>query len=88
MTYNRMHNIKIQFPLPILIPPTAQHSSSTTRDWYNGPTNGRRTKWTQFRPTPLKNTTVSLKKTEGAGISRINTFNEDELMSFFQNVEM
>jgi hypothetical protein len=33
-----------QFPLPILIPPTALHSSSISRGWYNRPNSGRRTK--------------------------------------------
>jgi hypothetical protein len=41
-----------QFPLPILIPPTARHSSSIIRDWYDRPIGDRRTKWTQFHPTP------------------------------------
>jgi hypothetical protein len=36
----------LRFPLPILIPPTAPHSS-TIRGWYNMPNIGRRTKWTQ-----------------------------------------
>jgi hypothetical protein len=31
------------FPLPILIPSTDPHSSSTNRDWYNRPISGRRT---------------------------------------------
>jgi hypothetical protein len=35
------------FPLTILIPPTAPHSSSIIRGWYNRPISGRRTKWTQ-----------------------------------------
>jgi hypothetical protein len=40
------------FPLPILIPPTAPHSSSSIiRGWYNRPNSGRRTKWTQSHPT-------------------------------------
>jgi hypothetical protein len=42
----------LRFPLPILIPPTAPHSSSIIRDWYNRPISGRRTKWTQSHPTP------------------------------------
>jgi hypothetical protein len=41
----------LRFPLPIIIPPTAPHSS-VTRAWYNGPVSGRSTKWTQSRPTP------------------------------------
>jgi hypothetical protein len=41
-----------RFPLPILIPPTALHSSSMIRGWYNRPIIGRRTKWTQRYPTP------------------------------------
>jgi hypothetical protein len=41
-----------RFPLPILIPPTAPHSSSIIRRWYNRPVSGRRTKWTQSHPTP------------------------------------
>jgi hypothetical protein len=35
----------LQFPLPILIPPTAPHSSPIIRGWYNRPVSGRRTKW-------------------------------------------
>jgi hypothetical protein len=46
----------LQFPLPILIPSTASHSSSSTiRGWYNRPVTGRHTKWTQSHrshPTP------------------------------------
>jgi hypothetical protein len=42
----------LRFPLPILIPPTVPHSSSSiVRVWYNRPINGRRAKWTQFHPT-------------------------------------
>jgi hypothetical protein len=38
----------LRFPLPILIPPTTPHSSSSIiRGWYNRPNIGRRTKWTQ-----------------------------------------
>jgi hypothetical protein len=33
--------VALPFPLPILIPPTAPHSS-----WYSGRNSGRRTKWT------------------------------------------
>jgi hypothetical protein len=40
------------FSLPILIPPTSQHSSSVIWDEYIGPNNDRRTKWTQSHPTP------------------------------------
>jgi hypothetical protein len=36
----------LRFPLSVLIPPTAPHSSSITRGWYNRPVSGRRTKWT------------------------------------------
>jgi hypothetical protein len=39
-----------RFPLPILIAPNAPYSS-TIRGWYNRPTSGRRTKWTQSHPT-------------------------------------
>jgi hypothetical protein len=42
----------LRFPLSILIPPTAPHSSSIVRGWYNRPVSGRRTKWTQSHPTP------------------------------------
>jgi hypothetical protein len=42
----------LRLPLPILIPPTAPHSSSIIRCWYNRPVSGRRTKWTQSHPTP------------------------------------
>jgi hypothetical protein len=41
-------------PLTILIPPTVLHSSSIIRRWYNRPTSGRRTKWTQSHPTNAK----------------------------------
>jgi hypothetical protein len=41
-----------RFPLLILIPPTAPYSSYIIRGWYNRPISGRRTKWTQFHPTP------------------------------------
>jgi hypothetical protein len=46
----------LRFPLPILIPPTAPHSSSssTIRGWYNRPISGRRTKWIQSHPHPRK----------------------------------
>jgi hypothetical protein len=42
----------VLFPLPILIPTTAPHSSSITRGWYSRPNCGRCTKWTQSHPTP------------------------------------
>jgi hypothetical protein len=42
----------LRFSLPILIPPTTPHSSSTIRGWYNRPNIGRRTKWTQSHSTP------------------------------------
>jgi hypothetical protein len=43
----------LRFPLPILFPPTAPHSSlSITRGCYNRPISGRRTKWTHSHPTP------------------------------------
>jgi hypothetical protein len=41
-----------RFPLPIIIPPTAPHSSSIIRGWYNRPVSGRRNKWTQSHPAP------------------------------------
>jgi hypothetical protein len=40
----------IRFLLPVLIPPTAPHSSSIIQGWYNRPISGRRTKWTQSHP--------------------------------------
>jgi hypothetical protein len=36
----------LRFPLQILIPPTAPHSSAIIRCWYNRPIGGRRTEWT------------------------------------------
>jgi hypothetical protein len=43
----------LRFPLPVLIPPTAPHSSSPIiRGWYNRPKSGRRTKWTQSHSIP------------------------------------
>jgi hypothetical protein len=45
----------LRFPLTILIPPTAPHSSSSViRGWYNRPVSYRSTKWTQSHPTPRK----------------------------------
>jgi hypothetical protein len=40
----------LRFLLPIIIPPTAPHSS-IIRGWYNRPISGRRIKWTQSHPT-------------------------------------
>jgi hypothetical protein len=41
-----------RFPPPILIPPIALHSSSSTiQGWYNRSNSGRRTKWTQSHRT-------------------------------------
>jgi hypothetical protein len=43
----------LRFPLPILIPATASHSSSSIiRGWYNRPISGWPTKWTQSHPKP------------------------------------
>jgi hypothetical protein len=47
----------LRFALPILILPTAPHSSPSTRvirGWYNRPISGRRTRWTQSHPTTIK----------------------------------
>jgi hypothetical protein len=41
----------LRFALPILIPPTAPHSSSIIRGWYNRTVSVRRTKWSQSHPT-------------------------------------
>jgi hypothetical protein len=43
--------VVLWFPLPILIPPTAPHSS-IIRGWYNRPVSGRCNKWTQSHLTP------------------------------------
>jgi hypothetical protein len=42
------------FTLPILIPPTATHSSSVIWGWYSRRISGRRAKWTQSQPTSRK----------------------------------
>jgi hypothetical protein len=43
----------LRFPLPILIPSTAPHSSSSMiRGWHNRPKSGRRSKWTWSPRTP------------------------------------
>jgi hypothetical protein len=43
----------LRFPLPILIPLTAPHSSSSIIwGWYNRPNSGIWPKWTQSHPTP------------------------------------
>jgi hypothetical protein len=46
----------LRFPLPILIPLTAPHSSSSIiRGWYNRTNSDRRTKWTQSHPARRRN---------------------------------
>jgi hypothetical protein len=42
----------LHFPLPILIPATAPHSSSIIWGCYNRPISGLRTNWTQSHLTP------------------------------------
>jgi hypothetical protein len=44
----------LRFPLPIVIPPTAPRSSSSSiiRGWYNGSNSGQSTKWTQSHLPP------------------------------------
>jgi hypothetical protein len=45
----------LRFLLPILIPPTTPHSSSSIiRGWYDRNINGRRIEWTQSHPHPKK----------------------------------
>jgi hypothetical protein len=49
----------LRFPLPII--PTAPHSSSIIRGWYNRPVSGRRTKWTvspHSKKTKINDTTM------------------------------
>jgi hypothetical protein len=41
----------LRFPLPILIPLIAPHSSPINRGWCKRPVSGRRTKWTQSHRT-------------------------------------
>jgi hypothetical protein len=50
----------LRFPLPILSPPIAPHSSSVVRDWYNRPVSGRSTKWTHSLTPPQDLTRISL----------------------------
>jgi hypothetical protein len=45
----------LRFPLPILIPTTAPHSSSIIQGWYNRPISGRRAKWTHSHTTRRNN---------------------------------
>jgi hypothetical protein len=42
----------LRFPLPILFPLTAPHSSSIVWGWYSRPISGGHTKWTQSHSTP------------------------------------
>jgi hypothetical protein len=42
------------FPLPILIPPTAPHSSTIIRLWYNRPNSGRTCQIDSVSPHPKK----------------------------------
>jgi hypothetical protein len=47
----------LRFPLPVIIPPTAPYSSSSSsniRGWYNRSNSGRRTTWTQSQALPQK----------------------------------
>jgi hypothetical protein len=54
----------LRFPLPIIIPPTAPHSSSSIiQGWYSRPISGRRTKWTQSHPTPKIKLNLKTNKT-------------------------
>jgi hypothetical protein len=39
------------FPFPTFTPPRDQRSDAIL-GWYNAPSSGRRTKWTQFQSTP------------------------------------
>jgi hypothetical protein len=50
-----------RFPLPILIPPTARHSSSNIWGWYNRSVSGRHAKWT-VSPHPKKERKKGRKK--------------------------
>jgi hypothetical protein len=54
----------LRFPRPILIPPTAPHSSSSSiiRGWYNRQISDRRIKWTQVSPHPKKPKQIKNKK--------------------------
>jgi hypothetical protein len=44
--------LALRFPLPILNPPTASHTSSIIRGWYNRLNSGLRAKGTHSHPTP------------------------------------
>jgi hypothetical protein len=44
----------LRFPVTILIPPNAPYSP-ITRGWYNRPSSGRSTKWTESHPSPETN---------------------------------
>jgi hypothetical protein len=44
------------FPVPILVPRTAPHSSSSIiQGWYDRPNSGQHIEWTQSHPTPRIN---------------------------------
>jgi hypothetical protein len=51
----------LRFPLSILIPPTAPHSS-IIRGWCNRPNIGPRNKWTQSHLTPINKKILALKE--------------------------
>jgi hypothetical protein len=65
----------LQFPLPILIPPTTQ-LSPIVREWWNRSVSGRHTNRTQSHPTPRKQKThIYVHSHDGAlrGYRRLNT---------------
>jgi hypothetical protein len=69
----------LQFPLPIFIPPTAPHSLSFNRSWYNKPIRGRRTKWTQFHPPPQETKKKSL-RTGDDGLNFVCTCSKSAML--------
>jgi hypothetical protein len=56
--------------LPILIPPTAPHSSFIIRDWYNRAVSGRCAEWTQSHPNPSQEGGKKKEKTLAASLTR------------------
>jgi hypothetical protein len=75
----------LRFPLPILIPPTAPHSSSIIRGWYNRPVSGRRTKWTQSHPT-LRKLKKNIHDVEGI-LGNTTVWNRKMLRTYHRNTE-
>jgi hypothetical protein len=78
------------FSLPVLLPPTAPHSSSSIiRDWYSRPITGRRTKWTAPRETKWKKLCLLLSMFLSPGeLHHFNCYANDSMFMKQQTVRV